>query len=285
MRVAVFGAGGLLGRAIVACCREAGDRVVALSHADVDIADPLAVRRALPAGAEIDAIVNAAAATDVDRCEREPAYAWAANVVGPRILAERGIDIAARVLHVSTDYVFSGEKNSPYDELDEPAPLSVYARTKLAGERAVLAAHPANVVARTAWLYGPGGKSFVSKIPEILRAKGEVAAIDDQRSSPSYAPEVAAALRRLAERAAGGLYHVANAGAASYHDVALEAARALGIDSARVRAQPSSAVPRPAPRPRATPLASIALPGEGFAPLRPWAEAYREFVAGSPRSP
>lgn len=278
MIVAIFGAGGLLGRALVERCAAVGDRVLAFPREQCDVASLAEVRAALRGHGAIDAIFNAAAATDVDRCEREPLYAFRGNVLGARVLAALGREVAARVVHVSTDYVFSGEKNSPYDELDEPRPLSVYARSKLEGERAVLAADPAHMVARTAWLYGAGGKSFVSKIPAMLREKGELVAIADQWSSPTYARDAAAVLRVLADRAAGGLYHVANGGRASYHEVALEAARALGIDERNVRPQPAAAVPRPAARPRATPLASLALAAEGFAALRPWAEAYREFV-------
>jgi dTDP-4-dehydrorhamnose reductase len=123
-----------------------------------------------------------------------------------------------------------------------------------------------------------GGKSFVSKMPDILREKGEIAAISDQWSSPSYAPDVASRVRQLAHRAMGGLYHVANPGTASYHEIALEAARAVGIDASKVRAQASSEIPRPAKRPRATPLASLACAAERFDPLRPWADAYRAYI-------
>jgi dTDP-4-dehydrorhamnose reductase len=279
LTVAIFGAGGLLGRALERACAAAGDRVHAFARADCDIARAAAVAPLL-AAVRPDVVFNAAAATDVDRCEREAVYAFCANALGPRNLAIAALrlDPPARLVHVSTDYVFSGEKGSPYDELDEPHPLSVYGRSKREGERAVLAASPHHIVARTAWLYGPGGKSFVAKIPEILRANGEIAAVDDQWSSPTLAADAAGALRALAERAAGGLYHVANAGRASYFEVALAAAKALGIEPCRVRPQPSGALVRPAARPRATPLVSLALPAEGFAPLRPWEEAYVEYV-------
>lgn len=276
MRVAIFGSAGLLGRALAERCRAAGDEVFCFDHAQCDIRDAGQVSAAL-ASAVPRVVFNAAAATDVDRCERDPGYA-AVNSAGPAVLAAATKAVGARLVHISTDYVFSGEKGSPYDERDRPDPISAYGRSKLEGERAVLAADAANVVARTAWLYGPGGKSFVARIPSILREKGEIAAISDQRSSPTCAKEAAALLREIAQRAAGGLYHVVNTGSASYYDLAREAAFLLGIDSSRVRPQPSSAVLRPARRPRATPLVSIALVAEGFSPLRDWREAYREFA-------
>ncbi len=201
------------------------------------------------------------------------------NAAGPYRLAaalkERG---AGRLVHVSTDYVFDGRKGEPYDEDDTPSPIQTYGWSKLEGERHVLDVSPSNVVVRTAWLFGPGGKNFVSQIPAILRERGQLEALVDQRSSPTSAADLAPLLRELALRAKGGIYHAANAGAASYYEVAQEAARARGLSGGSVRMQTTDALPRKAARPRETPLVSKALAREGFAPLRPWQEALRDFV-------
>ena len=282
-RILAFGAAGLLGRSLVSTAREAGYEVFGCDLPECDIARTQDVEaRFREVRPEI--AINAAAITDVDLCEREPALAYRANALGPLVLAREAARAGARLVHVSTDYVFSGTKGAPYDEMDEPGPLSVYARSKLEGERAVLeVAKGAAIVVRTAWLFGPGGKSFVSRIPALLRERGAIEAVSDQVSSPTYAPDLARALLGLAEVAAGRLYHVANSGAASYYDVALEAARLLGLEASRVRPIASAALPRLARRPAATPLASVALGAEGIAPLRGWREAFRDYVLAGER--
>jgi dTDP-4-dehydrorhamnose reductase len=203
------------------------------------------------------------------------------NATAPGVLARAAERAGARLVHISTDYVFDGAKGRPYVERDEARPLaSVYARTKLEGERAALAAQPRAIVARTAWLYGAGGKNFVSKMPAILREKGEIAAVADQRSSPTRADELLRGIVALLRSDfPGGVVHVAAQGSASYHEVALEAALTLGVPLAKVRATSGASLVRPAPRPDATPLASEVLPKLGIA-MRPWAEAYREFAGG-----
>ncbi|HVY60373.1 MAG TPA: dTDP-4-dehydrorhamnose reductase [Planctomycetota bacterium] len=282
MKIAVLGAGGLLGRTFDALARAGGHETLALSRRDCDVADEAAVARALEAFRPA-ALVNGAAYTDVDRAEKDMEACFRTNAVGPGALARAAETLGARLVHVSTDYVFDGEKGAPYVESDPTNPRGVYAISKLEGERAALAASPRAIVARTAWLYGPGGKNFVSKMPEILREKGEMGAVADQWSSPTRADELAKALlAMLAREVPGGLYHVSATGKASYHEVALEAARALGIAPEKVRPTEARALVRPAPRPRATPLASEKLPALGIA-LRDWREAYREFALASAR--
>jgi dTDP-4-dehydrorhamnose reductase len=224
-------------------------------------------------------IVNAAAATDVDRCEREPAYASRANALGPRHLALAALEVGARLCHVSTDYVFSGErKEGAYNELDPPHPLSIYGRSKLEGERAVLRVLPRAVIVRTAWLFGAGGRNFVSHMAELLSERGQLTVVSDQWSSPTYAPDLAAWILENAERAAGGVYHVVNQGSPSYFDVARLTAKLLGLDEEHVSPQSSTALERAAPRPRRTPLESIALPAGGLPLLRGFDAAYRAYI-------
>jgi len=278
VRVAIFGAGGLLGRALVAESCGAGDQVFALSRAECDVSDEAAVTKALQ-GFEPAVIYNAAAMTDVDGAESRPDEARRGNADGPALLARTSARLGARLVHVSTDYVFDGEKGAPYDEADRPTARGVYAQTKLDGERRVLEAQPWAIVARTAWLYGPGGKNFVSKMPGILRAKGAISAVSDQSGSPTRADELAKLLRKMARGAAGGLYHAASQGAGSYYEIALEAAKALGFEADKVTPTSGAALSRPAPRPRSTPLVSRRLAAQGIKPLRDWRESYREFVA------
>jgi dTDP-4-dehydrorhamnose reductase len=276
--VLVLGAGGLLGRAMLEACAEAGREAVGLPRAACDIAAPGAVARALAeSGATF--CVNAAAATDVDRCEGDPAWGWRVNALGPRLVARACRGAGARCVHVSTDYVFDGDKGAPYDESDAPTPLSAYARSKLEGERAVLSEQPEALVLRTAWLFGPGGHNFVSQMPRLLRERGRVDAVCDQWSSPTAAADLAAWIVANAGRAAGGVYHTVNGGALSYADVARVIADALGLDPATCVGEVSAAtLTRAARRPRTTALISAALPAEGLPQLRPAREALRELA-------
>ncbi|GIW71925.1 MAG: NAD(P)-dependent oxidoreductase [Planctomycetota bacterium] len=272
-KVVVLGAGGLLGRAVMAAARAAGRPAVGLLHAACDVAEPGAVRAALERERPA-LVVNAAAATDVERCEREPVWAWRVNALGARRVAAAAAAVGARLVHVSTDYVFDGAKGAAYDESDPPRPLSAYGRSKLAGERAVLALLPGALVVRTAWLFGPGGTNFVSRMPELLRRQGQLEAIADRWSSPTAADDLAAWILACAERAAGGLYHVVNPGVLSYAEAARAIARALGLDPARaVVERPAAAYRFAAARPRCSALCSLALPAEGLPALRPAAEA------------
>lgn len=276
-RVLILGAGGLLGRALVATCTGAGRPFVALTQAQCDISRTNAVQPAI-AAARPTLIVNAAGATDVDRCERDPIWARRVNAFGPMLLAREARAIGARFVHISTDYVFDGERaDGAYVEDDAPNPLSVYAKSKREGERRVLAELPNALCLRTAWLYGPGGHNFATRIPSLLRDRGQLEAVADQYSSPTAASSLAPWILHSAERARGGVYHVVNPGCLSYYDLARTAATALGIDPARVQPIAAASLRLPAPRPRRTPLASTALFAEGLPQLEPAAEVYRRF--------
>ncbi len=258
MRWVLTGCRGQLGHALGAqlAADPQSEVLAAVDLPEVDVSDPAALEAlfgGLPAPADV--VANAAAFTHVDRCEREPEAARRANAQAPGLLAEACARRGARLVHVSTDYVFSGEATEPYREEDLPDPRSVYGRTKLEGERRVLGAAPSNLVVRTSWLFGRG-RNFLAAIlaqAEAARrggAGGALRVVDDQRGRPTWAVDLAAGIRRLVDRRATGLYHVAGGGIASWWDVArlcLDEAGFADLEVARVRTRDLGlAAPRPA---------------------------------------
>lgn len=228
MRILVTGAAGLLGSAIVSGARARRHDAVGLTRTELDVTDEALVRRTLSHHGP-DAVVHCAAYTAVDRAEAEPDRAAALNRDGARNVARATAEIGARLLHVSTDYVFDGRKRSPYLPDDATAPLSVYGRTKLEGEQVVRDSAPGSLVVRTSWLYG-GTSGFV---PAILRRaeRGEpLRVVDDQRGRPTWAPHAAAAMLDLLEREARGVWHVAGGGECTWLELAREALRLRGLN-------------------------------------------------------
>ena len=247
MRVLVFGASGIVGRAMVSEAARRGWPVTGLARAAADIGDRDEVRAALAAhGPEL--VVNCAAFTRVDDCESEPEEARRVNDLAVGILAEESERAGARLAHLSTDYVFDGAAREPYEEAAPPAPLSAYGRTKRAGERRALAS-PAALVVRTSAVFGVGGASFVDAIAGRLR-RGESALrmVDDQITAPTYAPFLARALADLGESRATGIWHYRNREPVSWYELALAVARELE-KTPRIDAIPTSELPRPARRP------------------------------------
>jgi dTDP-4-dehydrorhamnose reductase len=272
VKVLLTGAGGQLGRAVLEVF--ARHELAARTHADLDVADAAAVAAAL-AEERPDAVLNAAAYTAVDAAEREREAAYRGNEAGPRVLAEATARRGVPLLHVSTDYVFDGEKGAPYVESDATNPLQVYGASKLAGEEAVRRANPRHWIVRTAWLYGPVGKSFATSIRAAAAREPRLRVVDDQWGSPTYAPHLAAALERLLEGEAYGTHHLANAGVASRFELAAALLAALGSRTP-LEPIPTSAWPTPARRPRHTALASERRPALS---LPDWREGVRAFAA------
>jgi dTDP-4-dehydrorhamnose reductase len=272
MRILVTGAGGQLGRALGPALSR--HEVVALDHAHLDITDAAGVRAALRAHRP-ELLINAAAYNAVDRAESDREAAFRGNAEGPRVLAQATAEVGAALLHVSTDYVFDGEKGAPYDERDRTNPLSVYGRSKLAGEEAVRAANPKHYIVRTAWVYAHGGKNFPLTILELAK-KGPVRVVEDQRGSPTYAPHLAEAVARVIETGAYGIWHLAGSGEASWYELTCELFRLCGV-SASVTPVKTAEFPRPAHRPRYSPLASVREPRIA---LPPWREGLAAFAQG-----
>jgi dTDP-4-dehydrorhamnose reductase len=266
MRLLVTGAAGMLGRDVVAA---AGDHeVVALARADLDITDAAAVRAAV-CDARPDAVINCAAWTDVDGAETHEEAATAINGTGAGHLAAA----APYLVHVSTDYVFDGEADEPYEEDAPTAPRSAYGRSKLAGERAIDQTRAA--VVRSSWLFGPHGRNFVDTMRRLGAERDELAVVDDQVGCPTYTGHLAPALVAVAERGLTGVLHVAGGGHCSWFDLAVATFEETGLPT-RVRPASTADLGRPAPRPAFSALAST----RGDAPvLPPWREGLRAHLA------
>jgi dTDP-4-dehydrorhamnose reductase len=267
----VTGAGGMLGQDLVACLERGGEAVLALTRRDLDITDQAAVTAAV-LGARPDIVVNCAAWTAVDEAEAHEDEALEVNGRGARLVAAACAKGGARLIHVSTDYVFAGDARRPYDEHDRCGPRTAYGRTKLAGERAVAEVLPgAGYILRTAWLYGAHGPSFVRTMIGLERGGRVVDAVDDQRGQPTWAMDVAGQVIALARSGApAGVYHATSSGETTWFGFAREIFRLLGADTARVRPVTSGAFPRPAPRPAYSVLGHDAWASAGLQPIPGW---------------
>lgn len=279
MKVAVTGAGGLLGAAVLAELGGHGHETLALPRAAADVTDYAALRSALAPFAP-DWVFHLAAFTKVDACEAEPDRAFLVNGLGARNAALAAASLGAAVLSVSTDYVFDGRAARPWREYDAAAPLGVYGRSKWAGEQAVREVHPRHVIVRTAWLFGRGGPNFVDTILARARAGQPLAVVGDQVGSPTWTRHLATGLRLLAERGQHGTYHCTNAGECTWHDLALHALARAGVD-VPVERITTERLGRPAPRP-----AYSVLDGGWFAHVTGhrmphWKEAVDGHLAGT----
>jgi dTDP-4-dehydrorhamnose reductase len=260
MRLLVTGAGGMLGQAVVAAAQRLNHEVAALARTDVDVADAEAVRRAVRAAAP-EAVVNCAAWTDVDGAESDEPGALAVNGTGAGNVARAAAECDARVVHVSTDYVFDGSKREPWVESDPVGPISAYGRTKLAGEQEVATATPDHVIVRTAWLFGAGGPNFVDNMWRLGAERDEVQVVTDQVGSPTWTGHLAPALVELAERRGDvDVFHAAGAGACSWYDLTVEVFDRAQI-ACRVLPTTTASFPRPAQRPAYSVLGTEREPG------------------------
>jgi len=274
VRLVVTGADGMLGHRVVALARERGHDVEATDLPDLDLTDQGAVAQRLT-GARV---IHCAAYTDVDGAEADEPAALRVNAGASANVAR----VAEHVVAVSTDYVFSGDKpdGEPYLESDEPDPRTAYGRTKLAGERAVLAASPRHAVVRTAWLFGAGGPNFVDTMVRLGRERDEVSVVTDQVGSPTWTGHLAPAVLAVAEQDRAGIYHAAGNGRCSWHDLAVEAFRVAGI-ATPVRETTSDRFVRPAPRPAFSVLATGRPDGARLPPWQDGVRAHLEEVLSS----
>jgi dTDP-4-dehydrorhamnose reductase len=280
MRLLVTGAAGMLGQDVVRAAESAGHDAIALPRGDLDITDGDYVERALSAERP-DAVVNCAAWTDVDGAEEHEAAAYAVNAVGAGHVAAATAAAGARLVHVSTDYVFDGRADRPYVESAATAPMSAYGRTKLAGERAVAQAGGRPLIVRSSWLFGVGGKNFVATMLALADGRDHVSVVTDQIGCPTWTGHLAPALVALAAQEQQGAMHVAGAGACSWHELASEAFRRAGV-ACEVRETTTAEMPRPAPRP----AYSVLVSERPDAPRLPdWREGVAGFLAARAGAP
>jgi len=274
MRVIITGHQGQLGRQLQAAF--AGHEVLGLDLPADDITTPAIIGRI--AGFRPDLIVHAAAYTNVDGCEQDPELAFRVNAVGTQMVALAAQRAGAALVHVSTNEVFDGTRRDLYREWDQPNPISVYARSKAAGERIVRDLLDRFYIVRIAWLFGPGGLNFVTKILNAAEKNGALRVAADEFGNPTYAPDLAAAIARLAATGAFGIYHLTNGGFCSRYEFAREIVRLAGYSDLPVAPILSADWPRPSRPPLHAVLANTAGAALGIT-LRPWQEALAEYVA------
>jgi dTDP-4-dehydrorhamnose reductase len=270
VRAVILGGTGLLGRHLVATLPEQGFTLAAVTggRADLDIADGDRVA-ALLAQHRPALVFNAAAYTDVDGAEDDPQRSERANALGPEVLARACLLQGCRLIHFSTDFVFDGESEQPYDESSPTSPQAVYARSKVDGEERALRADPRTQVLRVGCLYGRGGRNFPSQLLGRLREGVAIRADDERRVSPTWVGEVAALTGRLARTEGRGIFHVTARGETTWAVFARTMAAWTGLPST-VEAVRGTSLPLKAPRPRRSILVSRRLPEHGVAPMPPW---------------
>jgi dTDP-4-dehydrorhamnose reductase len=273
VRVLVTGAGGQVGREVVTEFQDAGHDVIGATRQQLDVTSRDQVLQAVTT-VQPDAIVHAAAWTAVDACEGDPDRAFVTNALGTRHVAEAARLVGAHLCYLSTDYVFSGESDRPYDEWDETGPLSVYGRSKLGGEREMT---PADTVIRTSWVCGRHGGNIVKT---VLGIAGELRFVDDQRGCPTFADDLAGMVRRLVVARMPGTYHVTNQGETTWYGFARDILAAAGRDPNRVQPIKTADLdpPRPAPRPANSVLDNAALRLSGIPLLSDHREPLQRLV-------
>lgn len=268
LRILVAGAAGMLAHDLVPQLRQAGHVVTAMGRADLDVTDPA---ECVAAAAGHDLVVNAAAWTAVDDAESFEAEAFAVNALGAANLARAARHTDARLVQISTDYIFDGQASEPYAADALPAPRSAYGRTKLAGEWAVRAVHADHWIIRTAWLYGAGGPNFVETMRRLAGERETLDVVDDQLGQPTWTRDLADLIvRMISAGAPTGTYHGTSTGQTTWHGLARAVFEDLGLDPERVRPTTTASFPRPAPRPAYSVLCHDTLERAHVEPIGDW---------------
>lgn len=294
MRVLITGATGQLGTELLKAFQVgqtisgklpavyANAEVDMMTHQTLDIADRYAVDAWFTKHLPYDIVINAAAQTNVDGCEKAEAQAYRVNAHGPENLALAVNRTSGKLVHVSTDYVFAGNESTPRRETDTVCPVSAYGRTKLAGEKLALDACPKTFVVRTAWLYGAQGKNFVKMMLRLARNNGAIKVVNDQQGSPTYAADLADAILRLAVTEDYGIFHAVNAGVCSWYDFACRIVDQKGIPCEKTpltSAEYKTMFPASADRPAYSVLSTEKLAAVIGRPMRSWQAAIDDFLA------
>ena len=281
LRIVVTGAGGIVGSALRERLPQepTAVEVVGLTHADLDVTDDRRVEERLLEIAP-DAVIHAAAYTNVDQCEEEPDRAREVNAEGTAHIAGVCKALGCGLIYLSTDYVFDGKSDRPYQEEDPVSPLGVYGATKWEGEVAVREQGPEDsLIVRTAWIYGWGSRHFVDAILEKGNLGEPLRVVTDQRGSPTYAGDLADALKDLLAARARGMLHVTGQGDCTWYEFAREILEVAGFDPELVKETTSTTLDRRAPRPSYSVLDNAAFRVRTGRAMRPWPEALRDYLA------
>jgi dTDP-4-dehydrorhamnose reductase len=274
-KIMLTGAGGMLAQDAVAILKP-GFEVISRREQELDICDAEAVRAAV-CSLMPDVVVNCAAYTQVDICETEQEKAFAVNAAGVKHLALACRQAGSLLVHISTDYVFDGTKQTPYLETDVPHPLSVYGRSKHAGENHVAELLEQYIIIRSSWLYGSSGNNFIATILRLAHKQKELQVVNDQRGSPTWTRDLSRAIKALIESNRRGIYHVSNQGSCTWYDYARAIVARAGLD-VKVSPVTTAALKRPAPRPPNSVLDCSRFIRETGMPLRPWEDALEEYL-------
>lgn len=274
----VVGAKGMLGKDLVRVMRESGISTISLDVDGIDIRRADSTQEVISA-IEPGVIVNVAAVTDVDGCESNPSEAFSVNAHGAGNLAKAARTCGAFMIHISTDYVFDGNKRSPYREDDPENPMGIYGKSKLQGEMAVSDLLPKNhCIVRTQWLFGLNGKNFVETILSAAEQRDVLKVVDDQTGSPTYTIDLASAIIQLAGTGAQGIVHVTNSGETTWYHFARRIIEQGGLTKVRVQPIKTQELGRPAPRPAYSVLDNTKFIKLVGGPLRSWEEALAEYL-------
>jgi dTDP-4-dehydrorhamnose reductase len=273
MRVTIVGASGLLGKALMREWSE--DTVTGLNSRDADIRDAKRVCQAVQE-TRPEWIVLAAAYTDVDGCERNPELAFAVNRDGAANVAKAGLEVGARLVFLSSDYVFDGKKTTPYETDDARNPQTVYGRTKAEAEIKLQELIPDCCIARTSWLFGTGGKCFPDTILKLAASRPALDVVNDQRGCPTYSTDLARAIIQLCRQSESGVVHVTNAGECTWFEFAQEVVRNTGL-ATTVRPVSSQQMARPATRPAYSVLSPARLRAIGIE-MPSWRDALQRYL-------
>jgi dTDP-4-dehydrorhamnose reductase len=274
MKLLVTGAAGMLGRDVMLAAGNAGHDVVGFGRTELDVTDPAGLAKKFDLERP-DVVINCAAWTDVDGAEAAEQAAFAVNGTGAGNVAAAAAALGASVVYVSSDYVFDGAKGAPYVESDQPAPLSAYGRTKLAGEEATVAANKRHFVVRSAWLFGIGGPNFVETMLRLAGSGNEVLVVRDQIGAPTYTWHLAYGIVRLIEGLEFGIHHMAAAGQCSWYDFAREIFEQAKVEC-KVLSITTEEFGRPAPRP---PFSALTSQREHAIRLPSWQDGLAGYLA------
>jgi dTDP-4-dehydrorhamnose reductase len=275
MKIIILGGKGLVGKNIsphFSTCHE----IITVDIEEWDITDiekcEEFIRQYTP-----DAVINLAAVTNVDDCEDNVELARKVNGEAPGFIAEICEKYHVKLVHLSTDYIFNGKKNTPYIEEDDPDPQSVYGITKLAGERNIMKKNPSSLIIRAEWVYGDGGENFITKIKKIADENGMVEVVNDQRGAPTYAKDLALPLKTLIENGNSGIYHIANSGSCTWFEFAKEIFSQLQIEI-EVKPITSTQLNRKAKRPSYSVYDCSKLQKDTGIIMRSWQTALKEYL-------